>query len=281
MGVAIEKAAGPWNVTREEYFADHSRFSNSMFRDFAKSVGRFRGLYIDHTIEPDPPSKDKNFGLAHHVAVLEPHRWAQSVAVSPIFKGKGSKALRQSFKTMNAGRIIIDEEEHRTIRRMREAIEDNKAAREYLGDLAEGDAKAEQPIRWTDPETGLPMKALIDLIMDSGVIADIKTCDDASPEAWSREMAKWKYHRQAAHYMDGAWHALKADGPFVFIACSKQEPHDVVAHAISDKSLQLGRTQNARYAKELARRLESGDWSNRWGNAIQEATLPRYCFYDE
>lgn len=107
--------------------------------------------------------------------------------------------------------------------------------------------------------TGLLMKGRIDLFnVDSqkrGVIADIKTCDDASPGEFARSVRKWQYHRQAAYYMD-----LTKAVSFFFIAVEKSAPHAVAVYELDDRAIEAGREANERDLATLARCLRTGEW---------------------
>lgn len=46
----------------------------------------------------------------------------------------------------------------------------------------------------------------------NNVVVDVKTCDDASPEAFARSIANWRYHVQHPFYLDGLREALKQSG---------------------------------------------------------------------
>lgn len=107
--------------------------------------------------------------------------------------------------------------------------------------------------------TGLLLKGRIDLFnvdyQKRGVIADIKTCDDASPGEFARSVRKWQYHRQAAYYMD-----LTKAVSFFFIAVEKTAPHAVAVYELDDRAIEAGREANERDLATLARCLRNNDW---------------------
>ena len=107
--------------------------------------------------------------------------------------------------------------------------------------------------------TGLLMKGRIDLFnVDSqkrGIIADIKTTDDASPGEFARSVRKWQYHRQAAYYID-----LTGAVSFFFIAVEKSAPYAVAVYELDDRAIEAGREANERDLATLARCLRTNEW---------------------
>ena len=69
-----------------------------------------------------------------------------------------------------------------------------------------------------------------------GFICDVKTCQDASPQAFRRDVYKYNYDLQAAFYMD-----ILGIQKFKFIVCEVHHPYTVVVHTLDDSFLELGR----------------------------------------
>ena len=55
-----------------------------------------------------------------------------------------------------------------------------------------------------DEETGLAIKGRLDWIQPNGTIVDLKTvgAGKASPKEFAKQVASFKYHMQAAHYLE-------------------------------------------------------------------------------
>ena len=109
-------------------------------------------------------------------------------------------------------------------------VEDESASR-----LLKACPIREYPIIWPDPETGLVCKARLDAFSDGGVILDLKTAENASEGAFTREAYKYLYTLQSAFYVHGAQVLSgRKDWKFVFIVVEKAPPFGVhVFHADS------------------------------------------------
>lgn len=101
---------------------------------------------------------------------------------------------------------------------------------------------AEQSYYWRDRLTGELCKARSDYYLESeGIIADLKTCEDARPEAVARSIAKYGYDISAAMYLDGvAANGLPANG-FVWVFAETAPPYAVRCYLATDALLARAR----------------------------------------
>lgn len=82
---------------------------------------------------------------------------------------------------------------------------------------------------------GQPMKARLDMLnLETMNIIDLKTCQDASPDAFARDCDNRGYLLQAAHYIRIAkMCGLNVSG-FRFIAASTNAPHEVAVYDFNE-----------------------------------------------
>ena len=78
----------------------------------------------------------------------------------------------------------------------------------------------------------------------AGFISDVKTCQDNSPRAFLSDVYKYKYHIQAAFYMD-----MLNVNKLVFIAIETNAPYSVENYVLSDELIEKGRQE---YKKAIA-----------------------------
>ena len=138
---------------------------------------------------------------------------------------------------------------------------------------------AEKTIIWDDLATGAPCKARPDFVtqrMGSTFIVDLKTTEDASPRGFSRSAYKYRYHVQAAFYLDGyeQAHGVTPEA-FIFIAVEKNPPYLVACYIYGPEDLSLARET---YRANLATYLECRN-SNSWPGypeIINPLELPNY-----
>jgi hypothetical protein len=112
-------------------------------------------------------------------------------------------------------------------------------------------ARFEVCIVWVDPVTEMLCKARLDIYRpDTYQIGDLKTCEDASEDGFSKQIGDLGYDIQAAFYLDAATSlegVLHDD--FIFIAQEKEPPYVAAAYRLHQEAIALGRF---RYRKALA-----------------------------
>ena len=101
-------------------------------------------------------------------------------------------------KAKSCGKILLTEEQHATIDLQISAVYDNPACREYVGQKNSGNV--EMACVRECPVTGMPMKALVDLLTGDTVV-DFKTDMSLNPDETIRNAEKHGYIFQAAHYL--------------------------------------------------------------------------------
>jgi hypothetical protein len=132
-------------------------------------------------------------------------------------------------------------------------------------------AKMEVTMVWE--MNGILCKARIDALKDNMII-DLKTCNDASKEQFSRDSYNFGYQTQAAWYTMG-YRALTGENPsgFVFMAVEKTPPHGVAFYMFNDT------TEFEQGCEELLaiykRCLETEVWPC-YSDEIQVLELPRW-----
>jgi hypothetical protein len=117
--------------------------------------------------------------------------------------------------------------------------------------------KAEQSYFWTDVETREECKCRPDWhSADGKIIVDVKTTEDASPGKFLRSsVLGWRYHVQAAFYMQG----LPTAEVFLFVVVEKKPPFAVAVYSLPQKLIDRGlevlqRGHRGARAAQVARR---------------------------
>lgn len=266
---AIQQALAPFAPPRivpdmpaPDYHA-HKAVSKSLLDKLAKSPLHAKA-YLDGIAEPPTPAMQ--FGTALHTAVLEPDRFASEYATwEGDRRTKDGKAAYE--KLLASGKSIISVADYDVITAMLSSILQHPIA----GNLLKGGV-VENSIFWTHPRTGLECKARPDYwIQDNDLIVDLKTTEDASPAGFARSIAAYRYHVQAAHYLDGA-HAAR----FLFIAIEKKAPYAVGVYELDAEALTLGQAMRERDIEQYASCVEFDTWPG-YATEIQTLTLPKWA----
>jgi hypothetical protein len=91
---------------------------------------------------------------------------------------------------------------------------------------------------------GLRFRSRFDIYNPAlSLIADIKTCTDASPVAFRWAVAKYGYHRKEAIYREAARLCGLPVEHFVFIAVENRPPYAVAFYTLSDQAKKDGEEQ--------------------------------------
>jgi hypothetical protein len=245
--------------------------SKSHLDQVNRSPAHYWMRYLDPARQPTPPTEAMLIGTATHTAILEPHLWSEQVAVAPDGINRRTKEGKEAwaaFEADSTGKVVLKPEDAAVVRRMAEAVHQHPAS-SFLLDLP---GVCEASYFWTDTETGLECKVRPDWHSeDRRLLVDVKTTDDASPEAFKRSCAKFRYHVQAAWYLRG----LQAE-QFLFIAVEKQPPHLVGVYVATPEMVAAGGRAADRNLTTIAECRAADRWPG-YGDEIQPLDLPRFC----
>ncbi len=184
------------------------------------------------------PSKSMTLGVVSHVAVLEPKKLDTAFVEKPEgidFRTKAGKEWRESI----GNTPILDADEARAVRGIRDSIAANKAARELLAETQS------EVALFAEHRTGLWIKGRVDALkvvddMES-VIVDVKTTSaGADYNTFSRQAASLNYHVSAAWYSHLAGLNGLPPARFYWIAVETSAPFAVAVYEIHPDALDLG-----------------------------------------
>lgn len=259
------------NMSNADYHA-HDFISKSGLDRIDQSPAHYRAWLS----EPRITTPAMTFGSACHAAVLEPDTFDRRYAVMPSGIDRRTKAGKEAwdvFSAESSGREIITADDLEKLESIRASILAHPVAEELLDS---GSGKAEVSV--FGELDGVAVKCRPDWLRDDGIVVDLKTTDCAGPSAFSRSVAKYRYHVQAAFYSDllqaVTGESVKA---FVFVAVEKTAPFAVSVFELDAESMEAGRTAYQRNLDTYRRCLEANHWPA-YSDAIETLTLPRWVF---
>lgn len=216
-------------------------------------------------------------GEAFHSLVLEPTEFKEQFAVAPKVdrRTKDGREAWQMFMDANPGVTILTEDQYLSVTGMAKAVMNHPMANELIMSRTE----TEVSLFWH--QLGMPCKARIDAYsLDQRCIIDLKSTDDASIDGFSRSVAKFKYHVQAAWYIDAARAAGFDVETIVFVAAEKTGPYGVACYRLDDQAIEEGRIQIAKALPLLANCEALNLWPG-YDAGIQTISLPRWSVKGE
>lgn len=270
-------ADAPLGVVRGMPFGEYLKvraLSNSGLKLLAKSPRHYAASW-----DPERPDAEQSDALRRgsllHTLVLEPHEFAHRYRVKPEgmnFATKDGKAWRDATP---AGMEIVSEAEHKAATRQARNLRQLPEVAALLGS-----GEAEVSFFWMDEETGTYCKGRADWVFRSTggvVMLDLKTTEDATPEAFGRSCARYGYHRQDAWYSDG-W--TQATGEpvlgFVFGAVESAWPHDAVPYMLDEQARAKARAQIGSLLQLHADCTAAGQWPG-IASEITTLSLPAWA----
>jgi len=138
------------------------------------------------------------------------------------------------------------------------------------------DGRAEQSIKWRCVETGAICKSRLDWIIP-GAIVDLKTTADASPTAFARSVASYRYHVQDAFYSQAAASAGLDSEHVVFVCVESSPPYSVALYQLDDAARTEGRRLYLRDLETYMRCMERDEWPA-YPTDIQTLSLPAWAY---
>jgi exodeoxyribonuclease VIII len=169
------------------------------------------------------------------------------------------------------GREIISNEEWTKLAAIRDAVRSHPAAALALA----GSPVIEQSIFWD--VDGIACRCRPDAVTERGVIVDLKTTRDASPDGFAKSIAQYRYHVQAAFYSDGYKTAFgEAPRGFVFIAVETDPPYLVAVYVASETMTNRGRFDYRADLDTFRECLAADTWPG-YSNAPLTIDLPKWA----
>lgn len=240
-------------MTNEEYHA-HGAVSKSDL----DLINRSPLHYMDSRQNRKEQTEAMLFGSVVHKLVLEPESFAAEYAVAPKFdrRTKAGKQAWQDFSDSIGNETVISEELYTEAQAVAGAVLANPIANKLLAG-----GQAEQSFFWTDAETGVECKCRPDyLLRERGLVIDLKTTENASPERFAKSAYDYRYHVQAWWYLHGLQQCGIDANDFVFVAVEKKPPYAVCVYAADDLMLRLGEMEAMENLRTYAECKQSGIW---------------------
>ena len=250
----------------EQYHA-YPAVSSGAIRTFAlQGPWMYCARHITHEIESED-SNAKQLGRASHAACTDPSYFDKHWGVIPSHMPNGDKINRtyKEHKTYidpiraeakEKYKEIVTEKELEEIRQMVNSVMDNPAAARYLTK----DAGVEKAVINNDEETGLKVKALVDLDLGTTIV-DLKTTRRSTVGLFIADAINFGYDYQAAHYLD-----VTGANEFIILGVRNKPPYEAMAYKVPDEDIRVARDKNHETLRKIKECYELGSWhSIGWG----------------
>lgn len=259
-------------MTEYEYRA-HPAVSRSELWLLHDSPQKFR-YNKDNPSEPAPALL---FGQVFHKIALEPETFKDEFAIAPVVdrRSAAGKQKWEEFLEHSEGKQVISPDIYEQATEMCAALLSVPLAVKLL------DGAKETSYFWTDAITGEDCKCRTDCLnmkYSDPIIVDLKSANDASTEAFTKDAVKYGYDLQAAMYSAGVEANIGRKPLFVFIVVEKKPPYAVNILQADELFVQHGEMLFREYLSDYHYCRQSNNWYGYLGkdNQINNLALPAW-----
>jgi len=250
-------------MTNKEYHQKTEYLSKSLLDQVHKSPAHYIAALNKEAKEP---TAAQLFGSLVHSVLFN----QDNFAISPICdrRTKEGKLLYDAFLQDAQGKeLIVTEEQYENALKIVAAVQQHPKAASLLSE-----GKAEMPI--FGEIDGTKFKCKPDFHNTKfDVLVDLKTTQDSSPSEFSKSVLNYRYHVQAAFYLD-----ITKAKRFFFIAVEKEAPFNVEVYELDQEAIDKGRDEYLADINTYKKCLETNNWHGY--NETQEIhilSLPKWA----
>jgi len=250
-------------LSNADYHAHPAISSSDVKAVAAKSLAHWKGKAYKK-------SPAFALGSAVHAMVLEPQH--DLVRRGPEDR-RGDKWKKAQLAADLDGKILLTEGDHDLATAMSDPIKAHPVVSRWL---AAPDFVAEASFFAKDPVAGIEIKCRPDgYIPSAGIVFDLKTTQDASPDGFPREVRKYGYDLQAAFYL----RCLRAAGhmadTFIFVCIEKEAPYAIGLHELTIPYLANADMKVSSTLQKISNAIATDDYTTGWP-LINSIDLPRW-----
>lgn len=256
---------------------ENGAVSPSALSVLKRSPQEFYQKYIAETWEYDEPTDTLKLGSLVHCMALEPDRVNDRFAVAPDVDGRTreGKAAKAAFAAASDGKTIVSATLEAKASMIVNALHCHGEAELMLRACSRPDAMIEKQVygEWN----GTQIAGTPDLVLlNSQLIYDVKTTQDASPSGFARSVADYGYHRQAAMYLELLEQGIGCTFRFMFACVETKPPYQTAVYELDYAAIMQGRSEVIALLEQYETRRRTNDWISAWGKGVVSLSLPRW-----
>ena len=231
-------------------------------------------LAYKHALEsPFTGSDLTRIGTCIHAYVLEPDTFDERFVVyEDRRQGKKWDAFKAEHEA--AGKEILSRSEYDRAIGAGRSVLSSPIAMQYL----EHGIK-ESVVTWTDPGTGLRMKAKPDNA--SRWLVELKSTAVIEPERFPAQVARMGYHGQCGVYIDGLRaNGIEVEDEAIIPAVQSEPPFDCVVYRLEPHVIDEGRRLYKSLLERVAECMERDNWPG-IAQDVVPLDLPTWAYTDD
>jgi hypothetical protein len=213
-------------------------------------------------------------GSALHCLVLTPGEFTKEFNILPSGLNRRTREGKALYEQIIAqGKPVITSMVFTRLEAMGGAMLNHPEASILLKE-----GIAESSYIWVDPDTGVTCKCRPDYLRRLQIL-DVKTCQDASYEAFQRDIVEHRYHVQGAYFLDGVAAVLGSEvkRDFILIAVEKTPPFAVAVYRLDDEAIEMGRAIYKADLAKYAKHTQHPDMFPGYSSGVCDMVLPKWA----
>ena len=247
-------------MTNQEYHRKTEYISKSLLDLVHKSPAHYKA-YIEG--EKQAPTSAMNLGSLVHSVVFDQDNY--TILPECDRRTKEGKLIYDSFLIDNENKeIFASAKDYELAVNIRNAVLAHPKAALLLED-------GQSETSFWGIISDMPAKCKVDFINTKyNVCIDLKTTANSAPNEFAKSVYNYRYHVQAAFYMD----LTKAER-FIFIAVEKEAPFNVELYELDSEAIERGRQEYLADIETLKKCKESNNFHGyTTDNKIHIISLP-------
>lgn len=213
--------------------------------------------HLLHARDETKTSAAMDLGTAFHTAYLEPDKF-DGRYIYAKYRDQRKSDYKRWAKQQDATKEILHFDFSEILQGMVKSAKANKVATDLMAD-----GIVEESIFWIDEKTGVLCKSRADFATHgiAEQVVDVKTCVDASFDAFQRTIVSMKYHVQAAIQIESmrVTRGKEARRHSIF-AIEKNPPYGNILFPFDEEFLTMGHSRFRYILTQIADWENSGVW---------------------
>lgn len=210
-------------------------------------------------------------GSITHRALLEPETMNGAYHIRPDGM-KFNTTEGKAWQKDHSDKPIVTSDDDARVKRMRDAVWNHPLAKRLLN------GSTTEQCFFAQDSKEVVRKGRMDAIPKSGnTIVDLKTCESADPDEFGKKVNQYRYHCQAAWYLQLAKLCGLDRKEFVFICVEKNPPYCVACYTLEPQAIELGERLIMGDYQRYLNCLESNEWPG-YPVIIGGIGLPAYVY---
>lgn len=242
-----------------------------------KLIDRSPAHFFESRTNPKESTDPQKFGTFAHCAILEPQEFDNRFTMIPEginFTTKEGKEIRATI--IASGKEAVKYEAMQDILKIQAIFQSHP----FVVEMNKCNPEFEKEHYYYFD--GIAAKMKTDIIIQpcasfpTGLVFDLKTTTDASPESWARTLWNGKGYIQVAWYIDSFQRIYGTVPDFVFGVIEKSSPYLMAFYRPPAHLIEYGREECNRLLGIYNECMNTGVWAG-YPSGVNELVLPSWA----